>query len=203
MSEWAGYILDDFRFEFAAGSSVLDLGCGVGGQLSKLADQDVWACGIDPSMAALQSCRTQGLSVIQGKGERLPFLSGSFDGVICKVVLPYTNERRTIGEIGRVLRRGGTAYVVSHGAGYYLRYLLRPPRFAFRVNGARSLLNTWLWASTGRRLPGFLRDTLYQSRRRLLKYYRPAGLELEREFRSPQYLGFPVFLYDRVKKIVS
>jgi len=22
MSEWAGYILDDFRFEFAAGSSV-------------------------------------------------------------------------------------------------------------------------------------------------------------------------------------
>ena len=93
MSEWAGYILDGFRFEFAAGSSVLDLGCGVGGQLSKLADQDVWACGIDPSMAALQNCRSQGLSVIQGKGERLPFLSGSFDGVICKVVLP-TNVQR-------------------------------------------------------------------------------------------------------------
>src|SRR5439155_8442178 len=96
------------------------------------------------------------VSVIQGKGERLPFLSGSFDGVICKVVLPYTNERTTIGEIGRVLRRGGTAYVVSHGAGYYLRYLLQPPRFLHRVYGVRTLLNTWLWATTGSRLPGFL-----------------------------------------------
>jgi len=203
LSEWPGYILEDIRFEFAAESRVLDLGCGAGEQLSKLADQDVWACGIDPSMAALQSCRKQCLSVVQGNGERLPFLSGSFDGVICRVVLPFTNERTTIGEIGRVLRRGGTAYVVSHGAGYYLRYLFRPPRFAFRVNGARSLLNTWLWASTGRRLPGFLGDTLYQSRRRLSEYYRVAGLELEHESVSPNYLGFPVFLYDRVKKLAG
>ena len=201
MSEWPGYILEDIRFEFAAESRVLDLGCGAGEQLSKLADQDVWACGIDPSMAALQSCRTQSLSVIQGKGECLPFLSGSFDGVICKVVLPYTNERTTIREIARVLRRGGTAYVVSHGAGYYLRYLLRPPRFLHRVYGVRTLLNTWLWATTGARLPGFLGDTLYQSRRRLLEYYRVAGLELERGFPSPKYLGFPVFLYDRVRKV--
>src|SRR5438552_8741580 len=82
------------------------------------------------------------VSVIQGKDERLPFLSGSFDGVICKVVLPYTNERTTIGEIGRVLRLAGTAYVVSHGAGYYLRYFLRPPRFTFVYMGRAALLNT-------------------------------------------------------------
>src|SRR5204862_2557880 len=144
----AGYVLEDFRFDFAAGSRVLDVGCGDGMTLSRLAAEGVWPCGIDPSMMALQTCKTRSLSVVQGRGERLPFLPESFDGVICKVVLPYTNERTTIGEIGRVLRRGGIAYVVSHGAGYYLRYLLRPPRFAFRVNGARSLLNTWLWAST-------------------------------------------------------
>ncbi len=90
MSEWAGYLLDDFRFEFAAGSKVLDLGCGDGAQLSTFAGQDVWACGIDPSIAALQACRKQSLAVIQGRGEHLPFLPGSFDGVICKVVLPYT-----------------------------------------------------------------------------------------------------------------
>ena len=203
MWDWAGYILEDFRFDFAAASKVLDVGCGEGVQLSRLAAEGLWPCGVDPSMTALQSCRTLNLSVVQCKGERLPFLFESFDGVICKVVLPYVNERTTINEIGRVLRPGGVAYFVSHGAGYYLRYLLQPPRFVFRIYGARALLNTWLWATTGLVLPGFLGDTTYQSRRRLLERYRAAGLELEREFPTPKYLGFPVFLYDCVKKFGS
>lgn len=200
MSEWAEYVLADFQFEFAVGARVLDLGCGEGTQLSKLAGQGVWVCGIDLSTVAVRNCRKQNLVAIQGKAERLPLLSQSFDGVICKVVLPYTDQRATIGEIGRVLRPGGTAYVVAHGAGYYLRYLLRPPRFAYRVYGARTLLNTWLWVWTGRRRSGFLGDSLYQSRRLLLAQYRAAGLELKREFRSPKYLGLRVFLYDLVKK---
>lgn len=200
MSDWAEYVLDDFRFEFTAGARVLDLGCGEGTQLSKLAGQGVWVCGIDLSTVAVHNCKKRNLVVIQGKAERLPFPAQSFDGVICKVVLPYTDQRATIGEIGRVLRPGGIAYVVAHGAGYYLRYLLRPPRFAYRVYGARTLLNTWFWAQTGRCMPGFLGDSLYQSRRHLLGQYRAAGLELNCEFRSPKYLGLRVFLYDLVKK---
>lgn len=230
MSEWAGYVLENFRFDFAAGSKVLDLGCGEGAQLIRLHTRrsDVWGCGIDLSMAALQSCKKQNLAVVQGKGERLPFLPESFDGVICNVVLPYTDEGTTITEIGRVLRPGGTAYVVSHGAGYYVFYLLwgqapqpkpqeavenekpslkprkklwayLPRRLAFRSYGARTLLNTWLWVWTGRRLPGFLGDSLYQSRTRLSEYYRFAGLERS-SVHGPKYLGLPVFLYDRVKK---
>jgi SAM-dependent methyltransferase len=202
MSEWAGYVIDDFRFEFAAGSRVLDLGCGEGAQISAmLTDQGVWACGIDLSTVALKTCRKRNVDVVQGLGERLPFLTESFDGVICKVVLPYTDERATISEIGRVLRLGGTACVVSHGAGYYLRYLLQPPKFLNRIYAVRTLLNTWLYVWTGRRLPGFLGDSLYQSRRRLLRYYGAAGLKLVREFPSQKYLGRPVFLYDQVKKI--
>jgi SAM-dependent methyltransferase len=203
MSDWAGYILEDVRFDLAAASKVLDIGCGEGAQLSGLAAEGLWRCGIDLSMTALRRCKTLSLSVVQCKGERLPFLFESFDGVICKVVLPYANERTTIDEIGRVLRPGGVAYFVSHGAGYYLRYLLQPPSFVFRIYGARALLNTWLWATTGLVLPGVLGDTLYQSRRRLLERYQDAGLELEREFPSPKYRGFPVFLYDRVKKLSS
>jgi SAM-dependent methyltransferase len=202
MSEWTGYILDDFQFAFAPGSWVLDLGCGEGKQLQILQDQGTSVCGIDISMVELQKCNQRNLVVAQGKGEHLPFRRQSFDGVICKVVLPYTDERTTISEIGRVLRPGGTAYIVSHGVGYYLRYLLRPPHlpFRYRVYAARTLLNTWLYVQTRRRLPGFLGDTLYQSRKRLLTYYQASGLQLSREFSSAKYLGFPVFLYDYVKK---
>jgi SAM-dependent methyltransferase len=203
MSEWAGYVLEDFRFDFAVGSRVLDIGCGEGWQLSRLAADGVWPCGIDMSMTALRSCRSRSLSFVQGTGESLPFLPESFDGVICKVVLPYVKERTTITEIGRVLRPGGVAYLVSHGAGYYLRYLLQLPHFALRLYGARSLLNTWLWVATDRLLPGFLGDTLFQSRRRLLECYRAAGLKLERDSPSPKYLGFSVFLYDRVRRAGS
>jgi SAM-dependent methyltransferase len=177
------------------------VGCGEGWQLTELAASGVWSYGIDPSIEALQICRTRDLPVVRARAERLPFLPGTFDGVICKVVLPYVNEAATIDEIGRVLRLGGTAYIVSHGAGYYLRYVLQPPGFVFRLYGARALANTWLYAATGRLLPGFLGDTLYQSRRRLRKRYRSAGLELEYRFPSPKYLGFPAFLYDRVRKV--
>jgi SAM-dependent methyltransferase len=201
MSEWSGYILDNFRFEFAAGSRILDIGCGEGTQISQLKDKGVGAYGIDVSTETLQTCRKRNVDVVQGLGERLPFLTESFDGVICKVVLPYTDERATISEIGRVLRLGGTAYVVSHGAGYYLRYVLQPPKFLNRIYGVRTLLNTWLWILTGLRLPGFLGDSLYQSRRRLLGYYGATSLKLVREFPSQKYLDRPVFLYDQVKKM--
>ena len=200
MLDWAGYILEDFRFEFVKGSRVLDVGCGEGWQLAELAGSHPWSCGIDFSIEALRACRTRGLPVVRGRAERLPFSPGTFDGVICKVVLPYANEAATIDEIGRVLRPGGTAYFVSHGAGYYLRYLLQPARFVLRLYGARALLNTWIYGTTGRVLPGFLGDTLYQSRTRLRKRYGAAGMNLEREFPSPTYLGLPVFYYDRVRK---
>jgi SAM-dependent methyltransferase len=200
LTEWRGYVLEQYRFEFGPGSRVLDLGCGEGEELSKLGEQALWACGIDPSGAAMARCGVSGLRVVRARGERLPFVRESFDGVICKVVVPYTDERATIRSIGDVLRPGGIAYVVSHGAGYYLRYVLRPPSWKHQVYGLRAMINTWLWSLTGRLLPGFLGDTLYQSRARLLRWYEAAGLVLDREFPSRRYLGRPVFLYDRVRK---
>ena len=151
MSEWPGFILEDFQFNFASGSSVLDLGCGEGDQLSGLIGQGVWAFGIDLSFGELKKCSKRGLFIAQAKAEYLPFQPQSFDGVICKVVLPYTDEDVAISEIGRVLKPEGTAYIVSHGIGYYLRYILQPPRgrFGYRIYGVRTILNTWFWSLTG------------------------------------------------------
>ena len=56
---------------------------------------------------------------------------------------------------------------------------------------------------TGRRLPGFLGDTLFQTTARLQKYYRAAGLELVEEHAAPRYAGAKVFIYHTVKKLAA
>jgi len=120
------------------------------------------------------------------------------DGVVCKVVMPYTDEARVMGEMGRVLKPGGRAIVCYHGAGYYLRYLLEGPSWKRRLYGLRTLVNTWAYALTGRRLPGLAGDTLYQSRRRLARYYRAGGIVLVADSPARDYLTYPVFVYHLV-----
>jgi hypothetical protein len=64
----------------------------------------------------------------------------------------------------------------------------------------RSLV-TWLYVLFGVRLPGFLGDTLYQSRPRLRGYNRRAGLRLIEDTPARTFLGLPVFLYQTVKRV--
>ena len=137
---------------------------------------------------------------MQGRAEEIPVKEATVDGIVCKVVLPYTEEARAFGEMSRVLRSGALAHCVYHGAGYYLRYALYPHYWKYRVYGLRSLVNTWWYAMTGVKLPGFLGDTVYQSRRRLAGYYERNRLVLVGETRAPKFLGFPVFIYHSLRK---
>jgi hypothetical protein len=85
--------------------------------------------------------------------------------------------------------------------GYYLSYLLDGETLAQRFYGGRTLLNTAFYCTTGRRLPGWVGDTLFQSRRRLLRYYESCGLELEEEWLSRRCFGSPVFIYHVLAKL--
>ncbi len=49
-------------------------------------------------------------------------------------------------------------------------------------------------------LPGFRGDTLYQSRRRLAKYFRENELALLENIPSKRFLGFPVFTFQPIEK---
>jgi SAM-dependent methyltransferase len=201
-AEWTGYIVDDFTFaNFPPGARVLDVGFGGGQQVRRLlsAGCRAFAIELDPELAA--SGRAAGYAVSRAKAEEIPFRDASLDGLICKVVIPYTDEARAIAEIARVLRRGGTARLSCHGLGYSLRYLVCDRDWKRRVYAARVLFNTALYALTGRRLPGFLGDTLYQSRRRLLRYYRRHGLDLVADRPAARFLGAPVFIYHTVTRI--
>jgi ubiquinone/menaquinone biosynthesis C-methylase UbiE len=195
------FALLDYDFTaFEPGMRVADIGCGKGGQLQKLAGRGCRAIGMDPNLERLRMCADLGLEVVAGHAEQMPFPGDSCDGVICKGVIPFTCEPLAFREIARVLRPGGTAQLACLGSGFYLRLLVLGSggRVKQRLYGLKTFLNTWLFALTGRVLPGFLGDTVYQSRR-LQKYYGANRMILVRETPSKTFLGLPVFIYHRIQ----
>src|SRR5436190_136947 len=64
-------------------------------------------------------------SLLLGAAERLPFATAAFDVVICRLALPYTEVRRALAEMARVLRRGGALVLQFHCLRYYLRHALQ------------------------------------------------------------------------------
>src|SRR5260370_27974305 len=92
----------------AAGSSVLDLGCGRGGVVELIWRDVKLAAGLDPDAPSLTGHRAPGMPILRGVGEHLPFASGSFDLVVSVWVLEHLREPLTVfREVGRVLRPGG------------------------------------------------------------------------------------------------
>ena len=201
MLDWTPYILPTFRYtDFAPGAHVLDVGCGNGTQLAVLEKAGYHAVGVEPDPTLVEDLRRRRFAVLLGTAERLPVDDRAFDGLVCKVVVPYTDERRAVAEWARVLRPGARAVSVYHGAGYYLRCVVEGSGWRERLYGLRALVNTWCYALSGRRLPGFVGDTLYQSRARLDRYYRECGFTLERESPAPRYMGLPVFIYHEMAR---
>ena len=185
---------------YRPGGIVVDVGCGQGGQLSALRDAGCRPIGLEPAEEAARACHANGHPVIIAVAESLPFRDESCHGVLCKVVLPYTDERRAIAEIGRVLAKGGVAVIYLHGLGYSLRYLLKPEVWKLSIYAVRTILNTMIYRLTGRRLPGFLGDAIFQSDGRLRRYYRSVGLTLESTMHSRRFLGQAVFIGHVVRK---
>ena len=201
---WQRYVLKDDGFTgFAPHMRVLDVGCGHGGLLRELTKTGRLAIGIDPDRQSLENCRRRGLTILQARGEHIPLKDASLDGLTCRGVLMYTDETMALREIRRVLTEGAVARLSYHGSGYYLRHFCFYPSWKSRFYGVRTLINTWLYATTGRRLPAFLGDTIYQSRRRLARYYRQNGLRLLDETLAKTFLGLPVFIYHTIQKMTN
>ena len=95
---------------------VLDVGCGTGHQMRLLAEKGYEVSGVDGSEEMLRYAERNnpGARLRRGDVEALPFEDGSFDAVICIEVLRYLSDpSRSLEEIARVLKPGGTAIVTA------------------------------------------------------------------------------------------
>ncbi|MEM7725642.1 MAG: class I SAM-dependent methyltransferase [Cyanobacteria bacterium P01_A01_bin.45] len=102
-------------------SRVLDLGCGTGRLLERLATHypNLYGTGCDFSPQMLRVARRnklqrQRLIYIEGKADALPFTEGQFDAVFNTIsFLHYPYPDKVFSEVARVLKTGGTYYLVD------------------------------------------------------------------------------------------
>lgn len=99
----------DFVGRYARGRRMLDYGCGAGALLRAAADAGWSATGYDPSGAAVEVCRRQGLVATANLGELPAF---GFDAVLLNHVFEHvTDHRQTLEALHRLLGPRGRVFI--------------------------------------------------------------------------------------------
>ncbi|HAC66248.1 MAG TPA: SAM-dependent methyltransferase [Cyanothece sp. UBA12306] len=106
-------------------AQILDLGCGTGRLLDRLAAnfRDLKGIGLDLSPEMLNQARQNNqhhprLIYIQGNAESLPFADGQLDGVFNTIsFLHYPNPQIVFAQVSRVLSPQGKFYLVDSSIG--------------------------------------------------------------------------------------
>jgi len=99
-------------------NAYLDYGCGRGGMLRRVAPRARRTCGVDVDPEVLPSIPGVETGVVR-EGEPLPFPSESFDVVTCLEVIEHVaDEKKTLRELARVLRPGGTLILTTPHKGW-------------------------------------------------------------------------------------
>lgn len=174
-------------------SRVLDIGCGAGQELLPFAATGAFCVGMDlvPEVGSLgrklfsQENLAEQVVFLRSAAERLPFGAGSFDLVICRLALPYTDNRVAIAEMARVLRRGGLLLLKIHHARYYINKFWRgllDGNLLHSVNATRVLTSGVLYHFLGRQVRNRLvTNETFQTRLMLAKEVARSGLAIVRE----------------------
>lgn len=104
---------------------VLEVGCGTGLLLHRVASMARSAKGIDISPGMLELAEERGLDVVEGCATELPFVSESFDVVYSFKVLAHIEQiEQALVECSRVVRPGGRLFLEFYNP-YSLRFLAK------------------------------------------------------------------------------
>jgi ubiquinone/menaquinone biosynthesis C-methylase UbiE len=103
------------------GQKVLDVGCGTGWAVREIARRipQLEACGTDISAEMIREAnsRRDGLDAVefvQADSESIPYPDEHFDAVICSSSFHhYPRPVQSLSEIRRVLKRGGSLYLLE------------------------------------------------------------------------------------------
>ncbi len=102
---------------WARNRDVLEVGCGTGLILERLARVARRAVGVDLSPGMLEHARRRGLEVREADAASLPFADESFDVACSFKVLAHVREIETaMAEMARVVRPGGQVIAESYNA---------------------------------------------------------------------------------------
>ncbi|MEZ5426393.1 MAG: class I SAM-dependent methyltransferase [Pyrinomonadaceae bacterium] len=186
---------------------ILDVGCGAGQVFLPFLEKTAAFCvGVDLSerlgpqteYLRIRDDYAGRVGLARARGENLPFGDGSFDLVLCRLAIPYMNNRRAIGEISRVLRPGGRFILKTHALPFYLGMIgeriktLDPKQVAYPVICLAGGIFHWL---TGTQLEkGLWRGKeVFQTEGFLRRELSRVGLRIERKLadtnpKTPSYL---------------
>lgn len=178
---------------------ILDLGCGAGQEMVPFLKRTAAFCiGVDISEGIGDSAKNffQNFQIenpnggecrvafLQTEGERLPFVDGCFDLILCRVSLPYMNNREAIAEISRVLSFGGTLLLKAHSPLFYVSMI--PKRLA-KLSAAQLAYpviclvgGTWHLISGRQPMKGFWTGKeVFQTKRYLRREFARHGMEIK------------------------
>ena len=106
------------------GGTVLDLGCGAGHDLRRLAAAGLAPIGIDPSAVMLREAAARagvrGTALARADGAHLPFRDGALDGCRIERVLQHVEAPAVVvAEVRRILRPGAFVAVFEPDYGTF------------------------------------------------------------------------------------
>jgi SAM-dependent methyltransferase len=185
-------------------SRVLDIGCGAGQELIPFASRAL-CVGIDSAVDAgvvgrqlFATYQPQArVMFARATAEQLPFQSNSFDAIVCRLALPYTDNKQALSEMARVLRPGGVLFLKIHHARYYLGKAwkgLRSGEVLSIVHAMRVLLAGLLYHATGKQpRMRLISPETFQTRWLLDRELSKLNLSIDRELAGSNALT-PSFL---------
>lgn len=139
LGKWRAWILSVLAE--LTGPRILELGHGTGHLQKAALEKGYWVCGLDASRQmgriALNRLQNSGLKpkLVNALAQYLPFSDGSYSQIVATFPTEYLMDERTLREVWRVLRPGGSLVVMPVAWITGNSPLERAAAWLFRITG--------------------------------------------------------------------